>query len=714
MLEPSAYVAADPPISKIRKSQVVDWLFNRLTFVFAASSVLLIVGIGITLFFAARLSIHHNHLGFYSTAGLGLKNAPVYWDPVAADADKTVGDVYRAMPFIYGTLVTSIIALIIAVPIGVGSAIFLSEVAPKWLSTPVSFVIELLAAVPSIVYGFWALFYLVPRLQMTDAAGNPAGIESWLNHNFGQIPLFAKGSDSGSGMDFFAAGLILALMVLPFITAVSRDILRTVPRAQREAACGLGATNWEIIHGVVLKYASSGIIGAVMLGLGRAVGETMAVTMVIGSKISMPVPGAASSFSLFRPGYTMTSVLADQYPSPNSDLHLSALAQIAFTLFAVTMVVNGLARGLVWLTAMKSGGVTSTDAAIKLRAYTSSALRCAAIIGVAGVFLYQTKSDLSARGTAGMFGGAEGIGLLILAVAIVSAIAPTKSWFLGWRKLTNSAGVGMSALCTCIACGALALLFSYVMKQGVGALNAQFFHKPDATNPDAGGMLHAIAGTGELILMACMLGVPLGVLGGVYLAEFGNNRLGFWIRYATDLLNGVPSIVLGIFAYTLVIALKNLAHVPDGGPTFQGYAGGFALGIMMVPTVMRTTEELVRLVPPGIREGSLALGATHARTVWGVVLPTAKSGIVTGILLAVARVAGETAPLLMVGCNSQLWNINPKDSLASLPVQIYVLRDSPLPLALHQSWGVAVILILFVLVFNILARLLTRNRFAQG
>ena len=146
-------------------------------------------------------------------------------------------------------------------------------------------------------------------------------------------------------MDFLASGLILAPMVLPFIAAVSRDILRTVPGTQREAAYGLGATRWEAITGVVLKYAGSGIIGAVMLGLGRAIGETMAVTMVIGSKINLPSAAAPSSFSLFRPGYTMTSLLVDQYPSPNSDLQLSALTQIAFTLFLITMVVNGLASG---------------------------------------------------------------------------------------------------------------------------------------------------------------------------------------------------------------------------------------------------------------------------------------------------------------------------------------------------------------------------------
>lgn len=691
------------------RARYVDWIFRRLTLVFALSSVLLIAGIAATLYSASHLSFVHNHLSFYAPGGVHSKVGTIYWDPVAPDEDKPIGDIYRAAPFLYGTLVTSILALLLAVPIGIGAAIFLSEIAPRRLSTPISFLIEMLAAVPSIVYGYWALLYLVPHLQMYNAQGQEAGLESWLSRNFSQIPLFARAPDSGSGMDFLAAGLILALMVLPFIAAVSRDILRTVPSSQREAAYGMGATRWETIKGVVLKYAGSGIIGAVMLGLGRAIGETMAVTLVIGSKINFPQSGTPGAFSLFRPGYTMTSILADQYPSPNSDLQLSALTQIAFTLFLVTMIVNGLARGLVWLTAMKSGGSTSRTAS-KAREWTHAGLRYVGIALLAALFLFQAFSDLRLRGIMGLFGGAEAIGLALLILVVFNRLVPGTKYFLPWRRIANGIGLAMCSLCAFIGCAALATLFFYVIRAGISSINPQFFRLPNASDPDAGGMLHAIAGTAEFILMASTLGVPLGVLGGIYLAEFGNNRLGFWIRYGTDLLNGVPSIVLGIFAYTLVIALKpHLQHFAPGS-AFQGYAGGFALGVMMIPVVMRTTEELVRLVPQALREGSLALGATHARTVWAVVLPSARSGIVTGILLAVARIAGETAPLLMVGCNSQLWNTNPKDPIASLPMQIYILRDAPTKLALQQSWGVALVLVSLVLILNIFARLLTRSK----
>jgi len=660
-----------------------DWIFRNLTLIFALTTVVFILGIAVTLFLASRANIGHTGFAFLKTTT---------WDPVPVDTDKLVGDIYGVLPFVYGTLVTSIIALLLAVPIGVGAAIFLAEIAPRWVSTPLSFLIEMLAAVPSIVYGFWALLYLVPLMQTHG--------EKWLHNNLGHIPFFMTADDSGSGLSFLSAGLVLTLMILPFITAVSRDVLRTVPMAQREAAYGMGATKWEGIKTVVLRYASSGIIGAIMLGLGRAIGETMAVTIVIGSKVSFPKFGNASSFSLFRPGYTMTSILADQYPSPNSPLHISALTQVALTLFAVTVVLNGAARGLVWLTALRSGG-TSSEFSIKAKDVIMNAIRLAVFVLIAGTLVYQMVYDFHVRGLGGFFSGAFLITAFLLILGGYNRYIPGKPFFVKWRQFCNTFALTMCGAATFIGCAALMLLFYYVAKEGFSAVNAQFFKMPNPIDPDKGGMLHAIAGTGLFIAMASAIGIPVGVMGGLYLSEFGNNKLGFWIRFATDLLNGVPSIVIGIFAYQMIIV-----------PTHNnfGYAGGFALGIMMIPTVMRTTEELVRLVPQALREASLALGATQVRTIWKIVLPAAKSGIVTGILLAVARIAGETAPLLMVGCNSTLWNTNPKGQLASLPVQIYVLRDAPTDLALKQSWGVALVLVVMVLGLNIIARILTRNR----
>lgn len=681
-----------------RRARLADLLFKNATLTFALSVVVVITAIAIALFVASIPNIKNSGLSFLTTST---------WNPVPRDADQPNGDVYGLLPFVYGTLVTSAIALLIAVPLSVGAAIFLSEIAPKWLSTPVSFLVEMLAAVPSIVYGFWALIYLVPLLQN--------GAEKWLGKNFGQIPLFAPYKDAGSGNDYLAAGLILALMILPFITAVSRDVLRTVPQAQREAAYGMGATQWEAIKSVVLRYASSGIIGAIMLGLGRAVGETMAVTLVIGSSSkSFPNFSDLHSFSLFRPGYTMTAILADQYPSPNSPLHTSALTQIALGLFVVTVIVNAAARGLVWLTALKSGG-TSSDATLKAKALTGAALQGITILIVAAIFGFQIWQDISAHGPAGILGGAGLISIVIVGIAIFSARVPGTSIFIAWRRLVNTFSLVMCGVCAFVAVASLALLLFFVAKEGLSSINGQFFLPPNGIDLEKGGMLHAIVGTLEFIGMASLLGIPIGVLGGLFLSEFGTSKLAFYIRFAADLLNGVPSIVIGIFAYTLMIMITHASGIEGfltnaGLASPLGLAGGFALGVMMIPTVMRTTEELVKLVPQSLREGSLALGATQVTTVWQVVLPSARTGIVTGILLAVARIAGETAPLLMVGCNSSVWNIDPRKAMASLPVQIYVLRDQPGDLVKHQLWGVALVLVVIVLVTNLLARFLTREK----
>ncbi len=244
------------------------------------------------------------------------------WDPVAGE--------FGALPFIYGTLVSSALALLIAVPLSLGAAIFLAELAPSWVRPPISFLIEMLAAVPSVVYGLWGIFVLVPWLR--------DWVQPILGRTLGFLPLF-QGPPYGIGM--LAAGMILSIMVVPYITSVSREILLAVPGAQREAALGLGATRWETTRMAVLRYGRSGLIGAILLGLGRALGETMAVTMVIGNR-----PEIAAS--LFAPGYTMASVLANEFTEATSDLYVSALVEIGLLLLVVTVVVNGLARLLVW------------------------------------------------------------------------------------------------------------------------------------------------------------------------------------------------------------------------------------------------------------------------------------------------------------------------------------------------------------------------------
>ena len=246
------------------------------------------------------------------------------WDPVKGD--------FGAAPAIVGTILTSIIALILATPLALGGAIFLSEFSPRWLRQPLSFFVDLLAAVPSVVYGLWGVFFLVPILRTT--------VMPFLRDtlHLGATPFF---SGPAYGPSVLAAGFILAIMVLPYIAAVSREVLMAVPRSQREAALALGATRWEAITGAVVPYAKTGIFGGVILGLGRALGETMAVTMVIGNRHEL-------SASLLSPGYTMASLIANEFSEATTDVHIAALMAVGFVLLVMTLIVNAIARWLVW------------------------------------------------------------------------------------------------------------------------------------------------------------------------------------------------------------------------------------------------------------------------------------------------------------------------------------------------------------------------------
>ncbi len=243
------------------------------------------------------------------------------WDPVQEN--------YGALPVIFGTIVSSLLAVAISTPFSVGIALFLNELAPKKLAEVLGFLVQMLAAIPSVVYGLWGIFVLAPFLRTY--------VEPFLGRTLGFLPFF-QGAPYGVGM--LAAGIILSIMITPTISSICREVFRTVPQAQREAALALGATRWEMMRISVLKTSVSGIFGAVILGLGRALGETMAVTMVIGNR-------AEISASLFAPSQTMASVIANEYAEATSDLHLSALAAVGFTLFLVTLVINSVARMMI-------------------------------------------------------------------------------------------------------------------------------------------------------------------------------------------------------------------------------------------------------------------------------------------------------------------------------------------------------------------------------
>ena len=304
--------------SRIDASAGGDRIYRWVTTGFALVVPILLGMIAWSVFRAGWPALHQFGLAFFTTSD---------WDPVNGQ--------FGAAPAVYGTLVSSAIAIVLATPLAVGVAVFLSEFAPPRVRQPVAFLVDLLAAIPSVVYGLWGILVLVPFLR--------EHVMSFIRDtlHLGALPLF---SGPAYGPSMLAAGCILAIMILPYISAVTREVLLAVPRSQREAALALGATRWEMIWDAVLPYARSGIIGGIILGLGRALGETMAVTMVIGNAHDI-------SASLFAPGYTMASLIANEFSEATNDLHLSSLMAVGAGLFIITVIVNVIARWLVWRTA---------------------------------------------------------------------------------------------------------------------------------------------------------------------------------------------------------------------------------------------------------------------------------------------------------------------------------------------------------------------------
>jgi phosphate transport system permease protein len=274
-----------------------------------------------------------------------------------------------------------------------------------------------------------------------------------------------------------------------------------------------------------------------------------------------------------------------------------------------------------------------------------------------------------------------------------------------WRKLKNTCMQVLTCLCALLVVMPLGLIFYHVLKSGIGSVNWAFFTQlPKPVGEEGGGMANAIVGTFELLGLAAVMGIPVGVLGGVFLAEYGSQRLNWWIRFAADGLNGVPSIIWGMVVYALVV-------VPMKG--FSAWAGGIVLGTMMIPLIMRTTEEVLLLVPGGYREAALALGISQWRTVLQIVVRTALKGIITGILLALARVSGETAPLLFTAFGNRFWNRHLTEPISAIPLQVFSYAISPYEDWRRQAWAGALVLLLFVAIVNVSVRLLTRDRFAQ-
>lgn len=550
----------------------------------------------------------------------------------SADWDPT-HDRFGGLPFLYGSLVTSLMAMLLAVPLGVGTATFLAEVAPAWLRRGGSFLVELLAAIPSVVYGFWGIHFLSPYIQkLFNVLGGP---------NVG-------------GKGLLAAGLILAVMIVPYIAAVSFDVCQAVPRAQREGALALGATRWQTIRGVVLPYALPGILGGCFLALGRAIGETMAVTMLIGNTAVIELPP-------FGRGYTIPSLLAQKLPSSSSAMEDSALIELSLLLFLLTILLNSLARFLIWRVGRPAN-----------RPRPLPSLPLPSVAEAAG--------------------------------------SPIKRKRFLTPYFVNHLMTGVLGLCLLLTCIPLFLILGYIAYRGFGSLSWDFFTKlPKPQGEAGGGLANGIVGSGILVGLATLLALPIGLLAAIFLSEYRTSRLAPVIRFVGELLGGVPSIVVGTFVYAFV-----RLFIEDGWlgrrQQFSGWAGAFALAIMMIPILMRASEEALKLVPQTLRNASYALGAHQWQTVLRIIVPAALPAIITGAFLAIARIAGETAPLLMTAFGNDKWAFSPSQKMGFLPLYIYQYSMSGDPLYEKQAWAAALVLLAFVMLLNVGIRLLTGKR----
>ena len=560
------------------------------------------------------------------------------WSPTATPP------AHGILSLVVGTLLVTIGAMVVAVPLSVATAVYLAELASPRVRNAVRPVIELLAGIPSVVFGFFGLVVLVEWLRVSFAAP--------------------------SGESVLAGSLLLGIMTLPTIISVSEDAIASVPREFREGSLALGATRWQTIRQVVVPSALSGITAAIILGMGRAIGETMAVLMVTGNAAVIPSPLT----DVLSPVRTLTGTLGIEMGEVAiGSLHYHALFAVATVLLVITLAVNlGASAVLRRLNASATG--------------RASPSRLAGVLGRPGAgATVSVLVALVAAAVAHSVGGMPAA-LAVLAAGLLLVVAVPR---LSPRQAERAAFF-LLYLAVAVVVAILAIILFDIASKGFPALSWEFLTGSPRDLGRAGGIFPAIVGTLYLVAGAIALALPLGVGAAIYLAEYQReNRLTRLIRNGVDLLNGTPSIVFGLFGFTFFVLYLEFG--------VSMLAGQVTLGLMVLPTIIRTTEEALHQVPQGLREGSLALGATQWQTIRRVVLPPAAPGILTGTILSIGRAAGETAPILFTAVVFSQRHLPSSllDPVMALPYHLFVLATN-VPGAQQNTYGTALVLILLV------------------
>jgi len=576
-------------------------------------------------------------LPVFTTTTVGEFLFGATWNPTGAIP------AYGTLPLWVGTVLVTIGAMVIAAPLGIACAIVIAELASPRIKGICKPAIELLAGIPSVVYGFFGLIVLTDFIRVTFDI--PTG-ETWL-----------------------AGSLLLGLMALPTIISVSEDAISAVPKEYREGSLGLGTTRWQTISQVVVPSALSGITAAIILGIGRAVGETMAVLMVTGNSPIIPDP----LYDVLSPIRTLTGTLGiEMGETAIGSAHYHALFGVAVLLLAITLAVNLSATVILGHIHAKQTGSGGKPGRIL---DTLSRYRRELRIGVA-VFIFL----LVAVFLSPLFA----VVLAVLAAAwhyLPSHLMPRHQQTMAFTLLWAALAVVLAAL---------AVILGYILVNGLPAISWEFLTTAPRALGREGGIFPAIVGTLCLVAGAIAIALPIGVGAAIYLIEYTReNVVTKIIRTGVDLLNGTPSIVFGLFGFSFLVLYLNFG--------VSLIAGQITLALMVLPTVIRTTEEALRSVPDSLREGSLALGATQWQTISRVVIPPAMPGIITGAILSIGRAAGETAPIMFTAVvfSSRYLPSSLSDPVMALPYHLYILATN-VPGAEVNQYGTALVLITLV------------------
>jgi phosphate transport system permease protein len=577
------------------------------------------------------------------------------WNPTG------VVPAYGTFPLITGTVLVTIGAMIFATPLGIGSAIYIAELASPRIRSVVKPAVELLAGIPSVVFGFFGLIVLTDFIRVTF--GVPSG-ESWL-----------------------AGSILLGIMALPTIISVSEDAISAVPREFKEGSLAVGATHWQTISRVIVPSALSGITAALILGMGRAIGETMAVMMVTGNAAIIPDPIT----DVLSPVRTLTGTLGIEMGEVAiGSSHYHALFGVAVVLLVITLIVNVSAMLI-----MERLREQNTASAAKKRQLLPPGT------------LARIRPTVNA-----VLGGAALV--LLFAIGGIPLALGAAAAFTCWMVLRDRVPPRISQqIAFAFIGGAIALVLVIlgiilydIISHGLPALSWEFLTEPPKNLGREGGIFPAIVGTLYLVGGAIILALPLGVGAAIYLTEYTKEgRMTKIIRSGVDLLNGTPSIVFGLFSFSFLVLYLNFG--------VSLLVGQITLGLMVLPTIIRTTEEALKSVPDAFREGSFALGATKWQTIRRVVLSPALPGILTGTILSIGRAAGETAPILFTAVvfSRRFLPTSLSEPVMALPYHLFILSTN-VPGATENQYGTALVLLLLVVGVYLVA-IVIRNHYQK-